>query len=142
MKKKDLVLGCRVVSVFILIMMAINWRIMFKPFKLFYYLGTEYPFVVLLVGLSLAFIFLNLVAAIGLFKTERWGFVFTYIAMAFSTLFFAVSYVPVIDYFYPPQYASTLLILVNACVFAYVIYVQMQLGIVTGKVRKRRKKKA
>lgn len=139
MKKKDLVLGCRVVSVFILVMMVINWRIMFKPFNLFYYLGTEYPFVVLLVGLSLAFIVLNLVAAIGLFKTERWGFVFTYVAMVFSTLFFAVSYVPVVNYFYPPQYVDTLVILVNACLFAYVVYLQMQLGIVTGKGRRRKK---
>lgn len=136
MKKKDIVLGARIVSVLIMLMMIINWRLVFKPMRLFYYLGTDYPFVVMLVVLSLVFTLLNLLAAIGLYKVRRWGFIATYLAIVFSTFFLAVSYVPVIDYFYPIQYASSLVILVNASVFAYVGYLQMVQRQVKGK-RKR-----
>ena len=135
MKKKDIAFGCKIISLFILIMIVINWRIVFKPMRLFYHLGLDYPFVVLLLATSLFFLLLNVLAVIGLYKVKIWGFVTTYIAMIFSTIFLSVSYVPLVDYFYPPQYASTLVILVNACVFSYVVYLQMMLGRVKGRRR-------
>ncbi len=118
--------GCKFVAALILITLLMHWHIVFRPLKIVYYLQAMNGFAIMLVVMGLLFLTVNLFAAAGIYRRKWWGFVMTYLAIVFSTLIFAVSYIPFFDRLFPVRYASLSLLLANFGVIVLVIYLQMQ----------------
>jgi hypothetical protein len=68
--------------------------------------------------------FINLIAAIGLYRFKKWGFILAYIAIPFSTIALSTSYIPYLNRLFPIGFG---VILINSLVVSYVIYLNLRL---------------
>jgi uncharacterized membrane protein (DUF2068 family) len=137
--------GCRLVSICILLNVLLHWSNIWFPFKIIYHLQSYNRFAVIMAVMSLLFVLINGMAAIGLWRMQWWGFVTAYTAILFSTIFFAASYIPFFPKFFPEHYASLALFCANGAVLLAVIYFQVKLKVVPAlrpKQTSRRKKAA
>lgn len=135
--------GCRAVSVLIMLNVFLHWSNIWFPFKIIYHLQSYNRFAVIMAVMSLLFVLINAMAAIGLWRIQWWGFVTAYTAILYSTIFYAASYIPYFPDFFPEHFASLSLFCANGALLIAVICLQVQLKIVPAlrpkKTSKRKK---
>tara|TARA_R110000868_G_scaffold184639_4_gene426291 strand:- start:195 stop:641 length:447 start_codon:yes stop_codon:yes gene_type:complete len=117
--------GCRLVALLITVMLLRHWGSIFGPLKILYYLRSFDGFALLLVAMGMLFLLVNALAAVGMYQGKRWGFFATYVAIVFSTIFYAASYLPYFNKLFPAHYASLSLLMANVGVLLWVIYLQV-----------------
>lgn len=76
---------------------------------------------------SLLFLSLNLIAAIGLYRLKKWGFIFAYIAIPFSTFFLATSYIPFVARLFPIEFSWAAMMSINIFLVLCIIYLDLRL---------------
>ena len=77
---------------------------------------------VFLVVIGSLFFVLNIASAFGLLLVKQWGFWLAYVAIIFSTIFFATSYVPLIDKIFTENIRYLPMIGGNLIVLAFIVY--------------------
>ena len=132
----DVKYGSKLVSLLMLLVVVLNFNNVFLPLKIMYYLRSTNAFAWLLVVMGLLFLVINLTAAAGLYRQQRWGFITTYVAILFSTVIFSASYIPFFPRLFPAQYSFIALIAVNLAVICFVIYLQILSRRVASRVGK------
>jgi uncharacterized membrane protein len=91
----------------------------------------EYTWAHLLIVLIFLF---NLLSIIGLVLTKPWGYYVAYIAVVFSTIFFATNYIPYIKLAFHPNNHIHLLFICNG-VFILIIATLHSLSIINRKTK-------
>lgn len=129
---KNLQLGCKIIALFILVTVIIHWPLI-SMFTNLFQLNQIDNWAIFMAASSILYFVLNLGAAGGLFCTKKWGFILTYIAMTYSTLLFAVSYIPFLAKIikllsHSSLLSQTSLIVINLMIMAYVIYLHISLN--------------
>lgn len=122
---KDVKLGCKMIAVLIFLALIANLGNVVMPIKLIYHLRAYDGFAVFLVIIGLIFLFINLFAAISLFRLRRFGFGAAYVAIVFSTFVFGVSYIPLFDRLFPTKYAAFATLMANIGILTMLISLQM-----------------
>lgn len=122
---KEVKLGCKLVAVLIFITLVLHLSNVIMPMKLIYNLGAYSGFAVFLIVIGWIFFFINLFAAIGLFRQRRWGFGTAYAAIVYSTFVFGVSYIPFFDVLFPHKYAAFAALMANIGVLTLLISLHM-----------------
>jgi hypothetical protein len=137
---KEVKLGCKLVAVLIFITLVLHLDIIITPVKLVYHLRSYERFTIFLIIISWLFFFVNLFAAIGLFRQRRWGFGAAYVAIVFSTFTYGVSYIPLFDALFPSKYAPFATLMANIGVLTLLISLQMMTFEPKKKSRRKSKK--
>lgn len=114
---------CKIVALLIILVVINHWRVM-TNITLPSHIGWLNYFSTV----SILFFALNIAAAIGLFTLKRWGFFVSYIAIAFSTFFFATPYIPVITHFIPHPFRYTGMIIINLLIMLGVFSLHRKSG--------------
>jgi len=86
----------RIAGALILIAVAMNWRII----TLFGSIGRG-GWATVAAILAFAVLGLSLISAVGIVRAQRWGFVAAYPLIVVGTLFFSISYVPIVPRILP-----------------------------------------
>ena len=122
---KNIHIGCKFISILIILVLFLNWKNVTVPLQL----ASQQPgitvWTVFLSAIGILFLLLNAMAAIGMYLTKWWGFIATYAAVIFSTIFFSTSYVPLIGELFPEQGRFISLVVINLLVFAYTAYLNL-----------------
>lgn len=116
-----LIFGSRFVACLIVLTMISNWRIIdliFQP------ACTVVWWDVFMTVIALLFFVLNLLAVIGLCLIKKWGFIMSYVAIAFSTVMLSTIYLPMILEILPDNLHVVALLLVNLLIILMLIYLQ------------------
>lgn len=124
---KNIIFGCRFVSFLMFLTLILNWKVPVIQF----HAGLQQSniaigWLAILIITGVLFIILNLIAAVGLFFLKKWSFSICYVAIIFSTIFFSISYVPlvsVVSNFFLPK--SPGILLINIIILIYVIYLNI-----------------
>jgi hypothetical protein len=114
---KNIDVGCKLVSFLIAVTLLLGWQ---NPILSFQeaLASTHIGWTIFLIIGGIGFLLLNICAAIGLFLIKKWGVIFAYIAIPFSTILFGTTYIPFISKSLSP-------IIINAVILAYLIYLQI-----------------
>lgn len=126
---KNIIFGCRFVSFLMFLTLILNWKVPVIQFQaVLQQRDMASGWLTILITTGMLFIVLNLIAAAGLFFLKKWSFSVCYLAIIFSTIFFSISYVPlisVVSNFFLPKSPGILLILINIIFLIYVIYLNI-----------------
>src|SRR5437879_1103178 len=91
-------MGCKLVALLILLSFLIyGLKIIYNSLEVIsqWWNSSKWWAIYLLVITSL-FLFLNLITIYGLLYIKKWGFIFAYVAIMFSTFFFSFTYIPLV----------------------------------------------
>lgn len=114
---KNLKWGCNLVAILIILALIGGWR---NVMMLSHQGQLSSGFIIMLVSFYLLF---NIVAAWGLFLQKSWGFLCTYLAVVYSTVFFSISYIPLITHVMAEGKPRLIaLIICNLIVLVYTMY--------------------
>ena len=122
---KKIKYGCWLVATLIFVTLILNMDYVYRPFKIIYYLQAYHGFILLMAVMSVLFVIVNLLAAIGLVRMQWWGFVMAYTAILFSSIICVVSYIPFLLSMVSPQYEFLALAVPNISLLAFVIYLHL-----------------
>jgi uncharacterized membrane protein (DUF2068 family) len=129
---KNMMLGCRFVSFLMLLLLTFHWKIVVVPFQFVLQnpniFNESKSLLIYFIVTGALCLMLNLIAAVGLFSVKKWGFRVSYLAIIASTLA-GVSYLP-LNYklfyrFFLQQPSIIPMIMINAVVLSYVIYLDI-----------------
>lgn len=130
--------GSSLAALLVSLALLINWKYVVRPLMIVYYLRAIDHFSLLMLMMSLIFLVINIIAAVGLYRMKKWGYITTYAAIAFSTLILSVSYLPFFDYLFPVRYSFAGLLIGNIAFLIFVIYLQMNAEIKQPKERQKK----
>lgn len=84
-----------------------------------------------------SFFILNWLGALGLYKEKLWGFIFSYLAIIFSTFMFSMSYLPNVPFITLEalKYRVILLFIENFSIFALVFFLHIRFYRISGQTR-------
>lgn len=120
--------GCRLISFLIVLLLLRLWEFVYGGLNItiMFFQGTllsgsDLMYLVLL----LLFLSFNLIAAMGLYRLKKWGFMFAYIAIPFSTVALGASYIPYLNRLFPIGFG---VIVINMLVGSYAVYLNLKLA--------------
>lgn len=122
---KNIQFGCKLISLLIFLTLITNWENILILFRLAFQQPNINAWSLLVISLVSLFLIFNLTAIVGMFLTRRWGFITTYIAIIFSTIFFSTSYLPFVMKLFPVDVRFVSLIVINLIILLYVIYLDI-----------------
>ena len=125
---KNIKIGCRLVSFLIFLTFVLNWKVPVTQLQAAFQ-QADFMWLIFFIITGVLFILLNLIAAVGLFFLKKWSFSISYLAIIFSTVFFSISYIPLIskisNFFLPQTPHHIPMILINSLILIYVIYLDV-----------------
>jgi hypothetical protein len=133
---KDVKIGCKALSILMLITLLVNFSNVYVPLKIVYYLHAFNGFAFVLVVMGLLFFIINSLAIVGIFRRRWWGFATGYTAIVFSTIIFSTSYIPFFNYLFPVRYVSLALLIANVAVLIVMIYLHVMVKSHPPRVKK------
>ncbi|OGT40072.1 MAG: hypothetical protein A3F12_07640 [Gammaproteobacteria bacterium RIFCSPHIGHO2_12_FULL_38_14] len=122
---RNVQMGCRLICFLVMLTLIIGWHNFISPFRLSFQQNHINNWSIFLILVGSLFLILNIASAVGLYLVRKWGFIVTYIAIIFSTIFFSTSYVPFISTFFPVHVRYVALIAINLAVLSYVFYLDV-----------------
>ena len=118
----------RLVSFLMFLTFVLNWKVPVIALQAAFQ-QTDFMWLSFTIITVVLFIILNLIAAIGLFFLKKWSFSISYLAIIFSTVFFSISYIPLIskisNFFLPQTFHPIPVILINSLILIYLIYLDV-----------------
>lgn len=114
---------CKIIALLIILVVINHWRVMTNIT-----LPSHIGWLNYVSTLSILFFVLNIVAAIGLFTFKRWSFFVSYLAIAFSTFFFATPYIPVITHFIPHNFRYIGMTIINLLIMLWIFSLHRKAG--------------
>lgn len=124
---KEIEFACKLAAMLITAILVINLDNSLSSIKLALVEDGINGNFVFLITIGTLFFVLNFAAAIGLYYTQKWGFLFAYVAILFSSIVFSTSYVPFSTLIFSNQTKTFGLIVSNVVVLYYVFYFNLLL---------------
>lgn len=124
---KGVKFGCKLISLLFVLALIIGRENIFVGFEMAYQANSINITYLFIIVLGLLFLIFNLVAAIGLYRLKKWGFIFAYIAITYSTIFFSTAYIPFVSRIFPIRFGWVALILINLTFLLYIVYIDVKL---------------
>lgn len=122
---KNMRMGCRLISFLVILTLITNLHNVIIPLELAIQQSNTNNWSIFLILAGSLFLLVNIASAVGLYLMRKWGFIITYIAIIFSTIFFSTSYVPFVARFFPVHLKYLVLIVINLAVILCVLYLDV-----------------